>query len=292
MAEETRKKRNPELIAGHTPHTRGRETFCKQETREGYMHHYREHVIKNGLNGREFHYFDIVRIPPRGPRVTVGRVTEYTTPERLASLYYRYYRPDHLKDFRFSGTVRFSGDAEGDTAGKHPYITIPAEISEASDIRVDDEIEITVINPDGWTLTDCYHVSQMDDYLIVPLVKFRRAVIQDLPEGKKLTFQASGPYREDSKKLKNHPQEGRPRFSFEKPIKGPDGRPTGETLTVEYTRFINPGDKINIICRPDPEGDGRIDFAYETLVRIAREYARAHETPIERVPKLTREGWK
>lgn len=297
MAEiETRKKKNPELTTEHTPHSRGREIFCKQEMREGLMHHYREHVLPVGVNGKEFRYYDIVRIPSRGPRVTVGRVTAYTTPDRLASLYYRYYHPEHLQPFAFTGTVRFSGQAEETTAEnptltKHPYITIPPEIVRSSDIRVDDEIEITVINAEGWTVTDCYHVSQMDDYLIVPLVKFKRAVIQELPEGKILTFQPSTLYRADSRTLLEQPQEGRPRFSFQKPLKDPAGNPAG-FLTVEYTRFINPGDTVNIICRPDPEGDGRLDFAYESLVRLARDTARRNKSKTERVPKLTREGWK
>lgn len=295
MAEETRKKQNPELTTDHDPHTRGRELFCKSDTREGYVHHYREHITE-GVNKKPFYYYDIVRIPPRGSRVTVGRVTAYTTPERLDSLFYRYYHPDHLKPFSFSGTVRFSGQADETTAihptlTKHPYLSIPREIVTASDIRVDDEIEITVINSDGWTLTECYHVSQMDDYLIVPLSQFKRAVIQDLPEGKKLVFQASGPYAQDSQKLIDHPQEGRPHFSFKKPIKGPDREPTGEFITVDYVRFINPGDRINIICRPDPEGDGRLDFAYETLLRKARKVARDENIAREFVPKLTRNGW-
>lgn len=62
------------------------------------------------------------------------------------------------------------------------------------------------------------------------------------------------------------------------PSDNPFIRPRDRPTT--YKRFIEPGDEIHINIEPYT-GDGRLDFAYETLLRISRE--KIHE--IDRILK-------
>lgn len=233
--------------------------------------YYRKNTEEWPASKKIFTYYDIVRITKSGTEI-IGTITEHTTPERVDSLIYRYLHPDHMKQFTFSGVVRFSGYADNSTSifyseTKTPYVTIPQDIVKENDVRVDDVIEITVKDREGWVWTDLYHVSRMSEHLIIPLTKFKRAIIANLPTGRELLFQNYAQYKEGTEQLK----QGFTNLFYFMP--NPD--PTAHTgYRVDYRRFISPGDpvEVSVMLHLSPEGkQGRDDFAFETLLQIAKE---------------------
>lgn len=136
----------------------------------------------------EFVYFDVKHKSNKGTE-TIGRVTEYTTEDRVASMIYRYYNPGHAQPCELSGIVKFSGGRE---SSQMPYLEIPDAIAEAYDLRVDDEVTVS-IECMGLSYTFYYHLSQMGLYvsdggesshrrLILPLTQIKRLVAVDDPQ--------------------------------------------------------------------------------------------------------------
>lgn len=138
----------------------------------------------------EFVYFDVKHRHTKGTE-TIGRITEYTTEDRLTSMIYRYYHPGHAQPFTISGQVKFTGGKEGSGVSRMPYLDIPDEFVEAYDLHVDDEISATVTCMD-LTYTFSYHLSQKGLYvtdggdtetrrLILPLTQIKRLVVVEDP---------------------------------------------------------------------------------------------------------------
>lgn len=238
----------------------------------------------------DFVYFDVKRFSTSGTEF-IGRVTEYTNEDRLASLIYRYLHPDHAKSCIIEGKVLYSGGAEGSGVSRMPYIEVPDTIEEASDLRVDDEVRYTVSSM-GCSYTANYHMSQMGVYhgldggtrrLILPLTQIKRLVIYE---------------------TEDKDEEGRPRTSFKFVSKKIYDKHTlqlmaGEPLTFTRTRKprkskANPNPKpiieeipcrrfideytgvtVEIVPEDTTVNDwagarmGRFDFACETIKKLS-----------------------
>lgn len=282
--------------------------------------HYRKRAVRwndhpeHEKYNKWFIYYEIVRIDGRGTSV-LGRITEYTTPERVDSFFYRLNNPDHLKPFSFRAPVRFSGRSEsaigkGATDTKTAYVTIPPEVVETYDIHVDDEIEITVTNADGFTHTGVYHVSKMNrnersqrkdgesclPSLIIPLTQFKRGAVVDFPEDpvthdppeRRFIFLTASDY----KTLFRRYEPGKDlTFKWVYLGKKYDSLNDDEkVVTCPIQFFIVPGAVVEISVQthtrknnaPSQVGTlGRFDFAFETLLQIDKE-KRAYERKLQR----------
>lgn len=241
----------------------------------------------NPYETREFVYFNVRQINKKG-QATIGRITEYTTEERLASMIYRYYNPDHAEPCAWGNArICFSGPSEEAGGSRMPYVEIPPFIIDKSGLTVDDEVLITITNERGDSFSDHYHISNMGLYetidkeqtrrLIVPLPVFKRAVVLErIPEGitirQPVKFVTGAEYRKHSKKLSKgepiayaHKYKDRPTKEIPKP----------EIKTVEIPchRFIEEGMEVTIQLTPEPYSKnvwinapiGRYDFVIETF---------------------------
>lgn len=255
--------------------------------REAYKITYRRHVEKWTEHGapRSFVYYQLSRRTNKNTE-QIGRITTYTTEERLQSLLYRYYNPGHALGLSFHGRVRLSGSAEDPEAeitpedraeglpSKMPYITIPADDVIKCNLRVDDEISYTIVNPQGERYTERYHLSTtakpLDGStrsLILPLTRIKRLVMFDDGTGraryiKKVDFDR---HTEDI-------QKGRP-LTIDIPHYK-NGK-VDHIETVPVHRFINEGDEVAVTISPEEWSKnefmdrlGRFDFVINTLKLI------------------------
>lgn len=220
-----------------------------------------------------FVYF-VVRQINKKTNETIGRITEYTTEERLSSMIYRYYKPEHARPCSWEGMVKFSGEApepgKKAEAVRMPYIEVPDSVINDSGLVVDDEILITITNERGDSFTDLYHVSNMGLYgmreeglpngiskrrLIIPLTKFKRAVVlepsEDLPKIKEpyVRFVTGRTYKLHTALLEKgepitYPHTFVPRPSKLEPKPGPK--------EVEYPchRLLNEHGRVTITIEP------------------------------------------
>lgn len=221
----------------------------------------------------DFVYF-VVRQINKKTNETIGRITEYTTEERLSSMIYRYYNPEHARPCSWEGMVKFSGEApepgKKAEAVRMPYVEVPDSVINDSGLVVDDEILITITNERGDSFTDLYHVSNMGLYgmreeglpngiskrrLIIPLTKFKRAVVlepsEDLPKIKEpyVRFVTGRTYKLHTALLEKgepitYPHTFVPRPSKLEPKPGPK--------EVEYPchRLLNEHGRVTITIEP------------------------------------------
>lgn len=221
----------------------------------------------------DFVYF-VVRQINKKTNETIGRITEYTTEERLSSMIYRHYNPEHARPCSWEGMVKFSGEApepgKKSQAVRMPYIEIPDSVINDSGLCVDDEILITITNERGDSFTDLYHVSNMGLYglreeglpngiskrrLIVPLTKFKRAVVledsPELPEIKEpyVRFVRGSTYKLHTALL----EKGEP-ITFHHHYKPRPSKlePNPQSKEVNYPchRLINEHDRVTVIIEP------------------------------------------
>ena len=259
-----------------------------EKYREAYKITFRQYVEEwtEHRAPRRFVYYQLSR---RSSNKTeqIGRITEYTTEDRLKSLLYRYFNPGHASGISFYGRVRLSGSAEdpsGDTSAmdyagrlpsKMPYVTVPADDVVKCNLRVDDEISYTIVNPRGEQFTERYHLSTTakpedgsTQSLILPLTRIKRLVMYDDGSGRSRYIKKTE-YDQHTEDLKK----GRPLFTEIPHYK------KGEISTVERVpvhRFINDGDEISVTIAPEEytkhefmDRRGRFDFVAPTLQLIA-----------------------
>lgn len=125
----------------------------------------------------DFVFFEVKRFSTTGTEY-IGRITEYTTEERLTSLLYRYLHPDHAKSCTFEAKVSFRPNGS-------PYVELPDRVIEASGLVVDDEVCFTITS-NGCSYSGHYHLSNLGVYwgvdgpkyrLILPLNQLKRLVV-------------------------------------------------------------------------------------------------------------------
>lgn len=255
---------------------------------------------------RDFVYFVVRQISGR-TNETIGRITEYTTEERLTSMIYRFYNPEHAGPISFRARVLFSGSPEEEEtprgekriseASRMPYVEIPASLLDKSGLCVDDEISITITNERGDSYTDHYHVSNMGLYnlreeglfteektrrFIVPLTKFKRAVVlepepgSNLPIRNPVKFVTGRKYTEHTRKLR----EGKP-ISFDYEFKGrptkENPKPDKKTVEVPCHRLIDEYSEVTVQIIPEP-------YTVNNLRTWALDYYR----PVELTPEEMR----
>ena len=229
-----------------------------------------------------FVYYDIIRTRDHA---VIGRITKYTTDERLDSLLYRYYNRDHMRPFEFSARIYMSGSADDpdstEGAVKTPYVIIPPDIISNADARVDDEIEMTVTGPDGYSNTQRYHISKMSRSYIMPLTQFKRLAYMEVNE--EGAFQWASPHEGDARSYEVIPEDHLPKRNYKTQVgdnlflvmmkksvykSGMDAVRNGDECP--FCLFIKEGDVINVSVRPAPMRDGRrcFDFAKNTLDHI------------------------
>lgn len=229
-----------------------------------YVHRVRWSDFKDSLEyNRIFSYFDIIR---SSDKTLIGRVTEYTTDERLISLFYRWYHRDHLKPLDFSATVYFSGPADSSeeegTLTKSPYAIIPPDIFKEADGRIDDEIRMTVTNPEGFVNTQSYHVSKMNRSYIMPLTQFKRLVFMEDPDG--------DPEKLPKKRYIRQVGENLYLVMIKKDVYKSGMDELKKKGECPFKTFISEGDQIRVHIDPAPMRDGArcFDFAGNTLNHI------------------------
>lgn len=255
--------------------------------REAYKITYRRHVEEWTERGHphKFVYYQLSRRTNKSTE-QIGRITTYTTEERLNSLLYRYYNPGHALGLSFHGRVRLSGSAEDPEAeitaealadglpSKMPYVTIPADDVLKCDLRVDDEISYTIVNPGGERYTERYHLSTtakpLDGStrsLILPLTRIKRLVMFDDGTGR-ARYIKKADYDRHTEDI----QKGRALF-----IEIPHYK-NGKVVNIETVpvhRFINEGDEVAVTISPEEwsynefmDRLGRFDFVINTLKLI------------------------
>lgn len=239
----------------------------------------------------DFVYFEVKRFSTSGTEF-IGRVTEYTTEDRLSSLIYRYLHPGHARSCAFEGKVLYSGGKEGTGVSRMPYVEIPDSIAGASDLRVDDEVRYTVSSM-GDSYTAYYHISNMGVYrgldgesrrLILPLTQIKRLVILETPEELDAAGRPKTKFKYVTKRTYDmhtrllaagepltYPYTHKPRRSKENP------NPEPITEEVPCRRFIDEyvGVSVEIIPEDVTVNDwpkarpGRFDFARETIIKLS-----------------------
>lgn len=221
---------------------------------------------------QDFVYFVVKQISNAG-QDTIGRITEYTTEERLTSMIYRHYHKEHARPCSFTAKVLFSGDSpeEGkiSASSRMPYVEIPTSVLIESDLEVDDEILITITNERGDSWTELYHVSNMGLYnlreegqpttektrrYIVPLVGFKRAVVlenipEDVPIKQSVRFVTKHDYNLHTAQLKK----GEPltySHSFKPRPSKANPKPPVQEVTIPCHRLINEYDTVTVQLVP------------------------------------------
>lgn len=104
------------------------------------------------------YYYRIVR----DDGYIIGAISLYVNEERLNSLLYRWYHPDHISEFSFMGRIR-----ENTTS---LYITIPLDYIQKYNIMIDDDIKFRINN--GRTVF--YHISKIGKNLGIVLGRVKR----------------------------------------------------------------------------------------------------------------------
>lgn len=228
-------------------------------------------------------YFEYARVFRRTSegQETIGQITEYTTEDRLKSMLYRFYNPGHASGFSFSGRVRLSGDSEEsrkEKKSKMPYVAIPSEDVSRYDLRVDDEVKITLINKHGEEYSEFYHLSltanneeENKQSLIVPLPKFKRLVVFKHPLTGVQTFRyvTKKIYTEHTHGLKIGETPLYP-FTYSR-------NHERHLIMVPCHRFIDEGETVSVTLDPEEYTHhkfmsrmGRFDFARETLLTLCK----------------------
>ena len=242
---------------------------------EEWTHHGKNYEIDKHGNKKpcRFVYYQVSR---RSSNKTeqIGRITEYTTEERLQSLLYRYFNLGHALGLSFRGRVRLSGPADG-LGSKMPYVVIPNEDVARCDLRVDDEISYSIINSRGEEYTEKYHLSQTakpedntTQSMVIPLTRIKRLVILDDGTGR-ARYVRKAEYDLHTELL----EKGEPIF-IEIPHTKKGKIDNIETVPVH--RFINEGEDISVMISPEEytkhefmDRRGRFDFVAPTLQLIA-----------------------
>lgn len=238
----------------------------------------------------EFAYFEVKRRSSSGTE-TIGRITEYTTEDRLSSMIYRYYHPEHAQPFTFSGTVLFSGGREKSGSSRMPYVEIPDSFVEACDLRVDDEVHVEITCME-LTYSFDYHLSQMGLYIsdggashsrrmILPLTQIKRLVVVEDPDSVRedgsaepmFRFVKKSTYDKHTKLIaKSRPLEYEVSYTPRKTEKNPHPKRI-VTRVLPCRRFID--DRVQVTLTVTPEDTtsnnwpkahpGRFDFTADTL---------------------------
>ncbi len=239
----------------------------------------------------DFVYFDVKHKSNSGTD-TIGRVTEYTTEDRLASMIYRYYNPDHAKPCTFSGTVSAISGRKG---SKMFYLQIPQFYIEACDLKVDDEVRVNLTCM-GLSYTFFYHLSQTGYFphvgeapqrlLILPLTQVKRLVAVDDPDSIDEFGNASPIFRYVTKKTydehtrqiaRGEPLEYQVSYRPRKTKSNPDRHPV-VTAILPCRRFIDEFNEVTAEIIPEAftvnnwqnAHNGRFDFAIGTINRGGR----------------------
>lgn len=119
---------------------------------------------KNEDYNRIENYYRIVR----DDGYIIGAVSMYVNEERLSSLLYRWYHPEHLQEFSFMARIR-----ENSTS---IYVTIPLDYVKKYDIKIDDNIKFS-INGDKTVL---YHISKIGKNLGIVLGRVKKLEKNDV----------------------------------------------------------------------------------------------------------------
>ncbi len=239
----------------------------------------------------DFVYFDVKHKSNTGTE-TLGRITEYTTEDRLTSLIYRYYNPDHAKPCSFTGRVSV---IEGRKTSKMFYLEIPQFYVESCDLRVDDEVKVNITCM-GLSYTFFYHLSQTGFFphvgqapqrlLILPLTQVKRLVAVEDPASIDENGNAVPIFRYVPKKIydeqtrqiaKGKPLEYQVSYRPKKTKKNPKRKPV-ITAVLPCRRFIDEYNEVSVEIIPEaytvndwPNAHvGRFDFAKETIARGGR----------------------
>lgn len=250
----------------------------------------RKVVILAKPKPREFVYFEVKRRYSGGTE-TIGRITEYTTEDRLTSMIYRYYHPEHAQPFTFSGTVLFSGGLPKRGTSRMPYVEIPDSYVEACNLHVDDEVHVEITCM-GLTYSFDYHLSQMGLYvsdggashsrrMILPLTLVKRLVVVEDPDSIEedgsakpiFRFVRKSQYDKHTKLIaKGKPLEYEVSYVPRKTEKNPHPKRI-VTRVLPCRRFID--DRVQVTLSVLPEDTtvnvwpnahlGRYDFVIETL---------------------------
>lgn len=251
--------------------------------RDAYKITFRQYIEEWEELGQK-HQFEYYQLSRRSSDRTeqIGRITTYTNEDRLRSLLYRYFNPDHASPLSFHGRVRLSGssdDPEGDGASEElparmPYVTIPASDVEKCNLWVDDEVAYTIVSPRGDKYSERYHLSLTSNptdgssqSLILPLTRIKRLVFLDDGTGRTKYIKKSE-YDEHTLKI----QSGEP-LTIEIPHYKKGKIDTVEVVPVH--RFIEEGDEVAVMITPEEwtkhsfmDRRGRYDFVINTLMLI------------------------
>lgn len=213
---------------------------------------------------REFVYFIVRQISARGIE-TIGRITEYTTEERLSSMIYRHYNREHASPCAWKGKVLYSGSSTD--GSRMPYVEIPDSLIDESGLTVDDEVLITVTNERGDSHSEHYHISNMGLYVttedlsnvrryIIPLVGFKRAVVieptgEEIPIHQPIRFVTSSTYRHHSALL----SKGEPityKFHYKGRPSKLEPKPPMKEVDLPCHRFIEEYSEVTVQLTPEP----------------------------------------
>lgn len=248
----------------------------------GYKITFREYV-EEWTEHRAPHKFVYYQLSRRSSKGTeqIGRITTYTTEDRLRSLLYRYFNPGHARGLSFYGRVRLSGSAEDlpqdpteKLPSKMPYVVVPADDVIKCDLRVDDEISYTIINAEGESYTEKYHLSQtatpLDGStrsLILPLTRIKRLVMFDDGTGR-AKYIKKEEYDRHTRAL----EKGKP-LTIE--IEHYKNGKVDSVEIIPVHRFINEGDDVAVTITPEEwtknefmDRRGRFDFVINTIQLI------------------------
>lgn len=294
--------------------TRGGTSFCgyqelrskttfevvpADQYRDAYKITFREYVEEYPEDDGTTHKFVFYQLSRRTSSGTeqIGRTTKYTTEDRMRSLLYRYFNPDHARPIAFHGRVRLTRKAEGGPEGlpaKMPYVTVPADDVDRCDLRVDDEVKYTIVNPRGERYEEKYHLSLTANdgrtrSLILPLTRIKRLVVLEDGSGR-MKFVKKSVYDMNTAQLKN----GEP---LTIPI---DHYAKGEKVSTEEIpvhRFVDDGDEVSVNLQPEEwtkhdfmDRRGRFDFAINTLMLIAAKRRRAARRKLREAAEADDEG--
>lgn len=210
----------------------------------------------------------------------IGSVTSYVTEERITSLLYRYYNKTPFEPVSFTGSVRANGVSRIHDSGtdyksdKQIYVHIPEKTVSALDLHVDDLLDVSVTNKDGYTVVRRYHISMSNKTAIIPLSKFRRLgittdpltdnpTIRAIPKGSKInpdqyTYEGGIVSQSNGNPLQMV-------YKIPKKTAMEHGKPS--ECIQEYTRFIEVGDTVTVTISPVSDAT-RYFFHVGTLSKI------------------------
>lgn len=240
-------------------------------------------ISARGKEVRERKRFVYYLVYVDGSKNPIGAVSSYITDERLDSLFYRYINKSSFEPVTITGTVRahnmtsinqLGKPVTSSTVGKQPYLSIPDKIVESLDLHVDDLINITVTNSDGYTVTRRYHISKTNKTAVIPLSKFRRLGVTIDPITGMPTIRAVPKGRDCDPEPFTFEygiidQENKQEMTFIYMI--PKKTALKNNLQTEniqvYSHFIEIGDTVTVHIEPVTDAT-RFFFNIETLMKI------------------------